>query len=328
MTPRSFQSIDLLRGLAALAVCLSHFGQKKYVGYTFWTSLTQYGEYGVHAFFVISGFVIPLQLYQKQFQMRMCGQFLNNRFRRLYPACILSLILAALVWKVQYIILGGTPPDLDIWKIINNFLLTADVTDTLFYNGVVWTLAIEAQYYLLLAVSFPLLFSGIKWVRCLSLVAWLGLGLLPSTNVWVIYWTALFAVGIILFQQTVGIWSRWESVMLTFVALFIVGLKLGLIAVIVAVGTGVAIITVKELKHNAWKPFLFLGTISYSFYLLHNAIIGGKIMTIGSKVIGSDSPWMFLVMIVAIAASLWASWLYFKYVEKPSHLWSKRAWKK
>src|SRR5258708_16367150 len=81
-----FEEIDVLRGLAAMCVVLSHYSTHC-VGFfreaPFGLELhTVYGFYAVQLFFIISGFVISLTL-EKSNSWR---DFAFSRLSRLYPA--------------------------------------------------------------------------------------------------------------------------------------------------------------------------------------------------------------------------------------------------
>lgn len=84
---RRFEYLDLLRLVCASAVVLLHYGvMAPYTGvlparYYFAPNVLVYGQFGVHIFFIISGFVITLSA-----RGRTAGAFLWARFLRLYPA--------------------------------------------------------------------------------------------------------------------------------------------------------------------------------------------------------------------------------------------------
>jgi peptidoglycan/LPS O-acetylase OafA/YrhL len=85
--------IDVLRGLAALAVCCFHFSDDNYLSTNLFQSAFRYSNYGVDVFFVISGFVIPLALHRSGYGFENIGEFLLKRWRRLYPAFVAALFL-------------------------------------------------------------------------------------------------------------------------------------------------------------------------------------------------------------------------------------------
>jgi peptidoglycan/LPS O-acetylase OafA/YrhL len=112
----------------------------------------KYGEYGVHVFFVISGFVIPFSLYKAQYALKDYFLFLYKRFLRLHPpyiaGLIFTLILAAASYRSRHI------PNPETFS---------SVFKSLFYihapadNPVFWTLRIEAEYYIFIGLFFVLL---------------------------------------------------------------------------------------------------------------------------------------------------------------------------
>ena len=70
-----FETIEILRGLAALIVALFHltdYGKDSYLN-SIPLSLgliPKYGWVAIAVFFVISGFVIPYSLWRKKFQLK------------------------------------------------------------------------------------------------------------------------------------------------------------------------------------------------------------------------------------------------------------------
>ena len=100
-------SLDLLRGLAAVAVCYFHFthGNPDFLSKT--NILYQSGRYGflgVDVFFVISGFVIPYAMYRGMYRFKNFGTFLLKRVIRIEPPFLISIILViALNWLSTYL---------------------------------------------------------------------------------------------------------------------------------------------------------------------------------------------------------------------------------
>jgi len=67
-----FSSLDLLRGLASVAVIFFHFthGNKGYLSTdNFLYVIGRYGFLGVDVFFVLSGFVIPYAMYRGRYKL-------------------------------------------------------------------------------------------------------------------------------------------------------------------------------------------------------------------------------------------------------------------
>jgi peptidoglycan/LPS O-acetylase OafA/YrhL len=83
MNPSRLGNLDVLRALAAIAVCFHHFKRDSITSIGVLSSVSSYGYLGVDVFFVISGFVIPLMLLKMKFTFGDSGSFLLSRFLRL-----------------------------------------------------------------------------------------------------------------------------------------------------------------------------------------------------------------------------------------------------
>ena len=130
-----FKELDLLRGIAALAVVLYHYTGHavKYYRFPFHFSI---GSYGVPLFFTISGFVIFWTL-EKCVTIR---DFAVSRFIRLYPTywAALGLLFVATL-------LSGEQPWLRAYA-VNATMLQAFVgVDHL--DIVYWSLSVELMFY-------------------------------------------------------------------------------------------------------------------------------------------------------------------------------------
>ncbi len=83
--------LDVLRGLAALAVVFNHFGYFLPSGVK--TPVYQWinpGDYGVFVFFLISGYIVPASLERKG----SVRTFWVSRLFRLYPLYLLAVAIA------------------------------------------------------------------------------------------------------------------------------------------------------------------------------------------------------------------------------------------
>jgi exopolysaccharide production protein ExoZ len=96
--PDRMDSLQCLRGLAALGVMLSHISQVEKLRFVDkMPSGLGLGAYGVDLFFVLSGFVIIHSLARRSSGPREMGAFFVNRFGRIMPAYWAVLIPCALV---------------------------------------------------------------------------------------------------------------------------------------------------------------------------------------------------------------------------------------
>ena len=98
------QALDALRGIAALAVVLFHYlpYYHELYGHSFtpWAWL-EFGRYGVHLFFILSGFVIFMTLERT----RSAGWFAMARSMRLLPGLWAGIVITWLFVAA----LGETP---------------------------------------------------------------------------------------------------------------------------------------------------------------------------------------------------------------------------
>ena len=97
-------SIQVLRGIAASLVVISHIGiiERKY-GYSgqnflFWADI---GQAGVDLFFVISGFIMVVTMWKRFGNSKGISQFLLRRFIRIYPIYWIYLILICVTMAVN-----------------------------------------------------------------------------------------------------------------------------------------------------------------------------------------------------------------------------------
>jgi peptidoglycan/LPS O-acetylase OafA/YrhL len=141
--------LDVLRFVAASAVVLFHFGFRGYVAhglqdlaYPELAWVAKYGYLGVELFFMISGYVIPWSIHR-----RSVADFAVSRAIRLYPTYWLCAAL-----------LVALPPLLGDWRFhipardaLMNLTMVAPWFGALYIDAVFWTLAIELQFYVLVA---------------------------------------------------------------------------------------------------------------------------------------------------------------------------------
>ncbi len=166
------QSIDALRGIAALGVVFYHavLQTQNAVPNNFFQwpvkllqFVSSFGYIGVFLFFVISGFCIHLQWARTKAsgaeRSVQFGSFWKRRIRRLYPPYLITLAL--------FLILAAQTTGLDlthflIYDVVMHLLMLHNLDPQTCYsiNGVFWTLAIEEQLYL---AYFLLLFMRKRW---------------------------------------------------------------------------------------------------------------------------------------------------------------------
>lgn len=161
--PDTLGSIQLLRGLAALAVAVAHLHavENRLAGEQLLGSWALAGFGGVDLFFVISGFVMVWTTRAAQGQARAVPGFVFARLGRIYPLWWLVCGALVAVWMVRpewvYASHHTVAPD-----IVRSLLLLPAATLPL--HAVGWTLIHELWFYLVFAV---LLLAPARWLPVL-----------------------------------------------------------------------------------------------------------------------------------------------------------------
>lgn len=158
------QNVELLRALALLAVLLYHFSEisgKSLPGRLPSQLVFMGGELGVTMLFVISGFGVYLLLDSREYRW---GDFLKSRFRKLAPEYYLCLaILLFLTEQSVYLSRKHAV------NLLLHILFLHSLAPSCFgaINGVLWTMGVLMQFYVLAyglyklqkkSAGFPVLF--------------------------------------------------------------------------------------------------------------------------------------------------------------------------
>ena len=314
-------NLDILRGLAALAVCFFHFDRESLFQGTFYSEMAKYGNLGVDVFFVISGFVIPLSFAASGFTLQGAWAFLVARFLRLYPAYLAAAGLAVGLWYLSVLMpgfRGTTQPDLSFGKVFANLTMTCDFLQQDWYVVVAWTLAIEAQYYILVALTFPLLANGNRFVRHGNFLFWLAMPLFFGVGPTVFTWTALFGMGLLIFLRNKGFLSDLEFWIYLFLAVASQSVAKNFTGAMVGLAT---VLLIRFVPQIGCKWLIWMGSISYSLYLLH-PLIGGRVMNFCERY-SHSMPITLLSIPAALVTSIIAAAFLFYLIENPSHKLSR-----
>ncbi|MBL8262497.1 MAG: acyltransferase [Xanthomonadaceae bacterium] len=273
------EELDALRGLAALGVVIFHYtsfyqwqhGHLQPLGFGF-----PAGNYGVHLFFLISGFVIFMTLDRA----RSAADFVVSRFSRLFPAYWTALLLTTLV--VHAIGMPQQRPGLA--TLLANTTMLQEILGFEDVDGSYWTLQVELFFYAQMLFWFSLRqLHRIPWVIAGWLVLTLGYALALREGWHFSYTTRVllnllyipyFALGILFYRLHVARGRRAVNIGLILASLVTVGVAYEPVYLVVALFcTAVfALFLVGGLRWLRHRVFLFFGGISYSLYLLHQAI--------------------------------------------------------
>ncbi|MDQ6823482.1 MAG: acyltransferase [Candidatus Eremiobacteraeota bacterium] len=172
MTQHRLAVLDGLRGVAVLLVLWYHIWEISWLPAPLpaLQFIPETGFVGVHLFFYISGFVIVFPFVRAAFEGREPPSWSHFAFRRavkIVPSYVLSIALAIAIGYAHFNSAG------EALRAILTHLLFIHTwwTDTYgAINGVLWTLAVEVEFYL----AFPLLWWAFKrapWVTAALMIA-------------------------------------------------------------------------------------------------------------------------------------------------------------
>jgi peptidoglycan/LPS O-acetylase OafA/YrhL len=310
--------LDILRAVAALAVCFFHFNPRNG---TWGSQMLEFGHYGVEVFFIISGFIIPLAMYWSRFQYRDIPRFLIRRVIRLYPvfAIVATAHLLFSAYGFPLLGYGGGSPDLTWSRALANFTLTCNLVGEDWYLPIFWTLAIEAQYYLVMVVTFPLMLSEKKWVSLTVLLLWILPPYFVGYGETIFTWTAFFAMGILVFLKKEKRIGTVTFFVLLAMAACVHETTRNFFSAGVGVVTALLILYLPRIR-MPWMEKI--GVASYSLYLLH--LIFGSAAIILIKQLPDSLQWAPLTVGVAMAVSIGSAFVFYRYLELPFHQWARQ----
>ncbi|PHR83635.1 MAG: hypothetical protein COA59_11105 [Colwellia sp.] len=318
------KELDALRGLAALAVVFYHYTTQydKLFGHTVGLNWQlPYGSFGVQLFFMISGFVIFLTLDRITKPM----DFVVSRASRLYPPYWSAIIMTtAIVWTF-----GLHGEERNLFTTLTNFTMIQGVFEIPDVDGVYWTLLYELIFYCIIFTFFKWgNFKKIHWLIIIGLL----INILNSTVDWIpwkiqlfllLQYNHLFSAGIIFYlikkeeinkQYALSLllcliahWMQGELISSILVTLFFVVFTLFVYG---------------KLSFIAIKPLTWLGSISYSLYLLHQNIGYIIIREIEAKGFSPN-----IAIFSALVASLLLAHIIMKTIERPCQIWIKNRYK-
>ncbi len=366
------QDIQALRGIAILMVLVQHFrgrlptsdGLNTIFGYfAFWG--------GVDLFFVISGFVITLSLLNSTavgnggtLTWTDFKRFMGRRFRRLLPASwfwLLAFLVLLLVspelatpeWSIStfYGLLSGLVGVANVyWSYCETSGLVYKTCTSLDVGGVYWSLSLEEQFYLVLAISLTMApikrvitvmlagvavlsfyqlflsemrFLSLSWaLRPQGLVIGVGIALLYRAGKleWV---SGLPKISIAAFMALATLALCWTPASLQLSQTIFVLTVISASMVVAASGDG-------AISRGVMEPLVWIGNRSYSIYLSHavvyHAMRKSIEATIGPDTYASPSnletlAWMItafmLVMVVGALSYRFIETIMWKPKENP-----------
>src|ERR1700761_4246889 len=151
--PHELYNLDILRSIAVALVLIDHtaWALGHHVLGTWETA--DVGVFGVYLFFIHTSLVL---MWSMQRQPNILSFYIRRAFR-IYPLAI-TAILVALIFRipVRYGGPGYLQEHFNLLTILSNLFLVQDLAHRVNIVGVMWTLTLEVQMYLVLPCLFLL----------------------------------------------------------------------------------------------------------------------------------------------------------------------------
>jgi peptidoglycan/LPS O-acetylase OafA/YrhL len=354
--------VDVLRGIAALAVAFYHvdivsLGTSDGVVSSALHGIFHYGYLGVSIFFVISGFVIAASTANGPITFGYFGKFILKRSIRLDPTywSSIALDIALTVIAIKYF--AATKPLPDVETVLLHLFYLQDLTGVGNIAAIYWTLCLEVQFYIVFCIvlavdnslsnkfahaprrpNFKLWLFGAITLYSMLIAA--QLVSTPLLGLFITHWL-LFAMGAAAYT-----WGArkpenrraFPLVILGMLAVFAYQVEIKGFVYALSLGSACAtavLLYVGALRRKlgTWLKndvLLYLGARSYSIYLFHT-IVGERTAELLQQVIypklgislSGDLP-VLVAFATGIAVSLIAAEVAYRLVEVPSLLLSKR----
>jgi peptidoglycan/LPS O-acetylase OafA/YrhL len=311
------ETVHSLRGIAALAVALFHFtgtiaglpGIVRAAGAK--------GRLGVEMFFVISGFIFPYSLHQAGYRLTTSnfGRLLWKRLVRLDPPYLATIAIVLLLDFLSSITPGYHGPPFHINPVqlgLHLGYLNA-FWGLPWLNLVFWTLAIECQFYILAGLLYPII-AGRTWgLRLAGVLLLLAASAAFPQTFAVFRYLPIFVCGMVAFRWYCGIGSIREAALHLALSILALAMRMEPAVAVLSLTTVIVIVCAP-----AWSnaPLRFLGTVSYSLYLLH-APIGGRVMNLAERLSPSTLT-AFASVLTAFVVSTCAAYALYRLIERPA----------
>lgn len=296
--------VDYIRAIASLLVAIFHLGGKVVFPLS-------YGWLGVEMFFVLSGFIICWAL-PLSYNYKDVPSFLAKRLIRIEPPYIFSI---GCLLVLNYLTKNNYKPD---WinvgfhlAYINNFIGKS------YLNPVYWTLGIEFQYYILIALIFPILLRNWgKWfIVILNLIPFI----FSFSDELIFTVFPIFAFGVYAYYFLAKKITFNELLAWLILNLVICYFQLGLLKTAVSLFSMVVIL----LPIQGNKIVTFFSKISFSLYLTHD-IFGSRLVIYLDQFLPRTFFFRSLVFTIGLLTSILIAYAFYRLIEVPFLKLSKR----
>ena len=341
-----FLTIDGLRGIAAMAVVVYHYGQA--VGLSNDRLMTTWWNWcanGVEIFFVLSGFVIAHSVRTAWFSGTFFWRFAFRRLIRLDPPYWITILLeVTLLWVSLQIFsdLQASMPTLT--QFLTHFFYLQALTGHPQMLAVFWSLCLEFQFYIALVGGMTIITTLTrrndaltKQIVLVAGGALFGWSLLVHGTFLPNPWPGLFV-------------ERWYQFACGTIAWAFVMGHISIRLLLLAVGaawcvslssiwtfgpaikwhaSSMLMVSTLALAMGLWGRYRdlstllsgavmqFLGRISYSLFLIH-LVIGARAIGVFDRMLPGTALAKWSMFFAGLAIAVFTAWIMYLFLEKPA----------
>lgn len=356
-----FLWVDILRGCAALAILVWHYkhfycaraeswctfapsfllkDETTLPFYTTFELLYLYGGKAVELFWVISGFVFAA-IYAAAPRQASGREFFINRFARLYPLHLTTLIVVAALQAISFRLVGHDQIYIfnDAYHFVLNLLFASywGFEHGLSFNGPIWSVSVEVVVYVLFFAALPAIRRRPAVIVAL-IALFLGLRLVQGDQIYVLNCGAAFFLGCLVFYS----WRRLDALGAAVPAL--AGLAwiappalalaafgpdggLGLETTLIFLFAGVVLLVASLDRLDplgVGRRLRLVGDLTYGVYLWHVPtqillITLIEALALDRGMVGQ--PWFFAGFFAIVVSIAWVS---FRLIETPARIYLRR----
>ena len=289
MLIQRFYFIELLRFLASIVVIIRHYhffffprSSSSTIHilnnisiqpfYSLLEIIYTKGDYAVQIFWGISGFIFSL-VYLEQRKNTTSKEFFINRFSRLYPLHFLTLIYVSLIQFINYKIFGQFQiiPNNDIYRFILQIFFISGLEGESF-NLPIWSVSIEVLIYLFFFISIIYLKKfRIKYSILIYTISLIVEKLILSSSL--VHCLRLFFTGVLVYQ--INFITKNKMLLIIYSIILIFLSFVGNFKIYIFTPGILFLFIALEYFINSKKKekFNYLGSVTYSTYLLHIPIM-------------------------------------------------------
>lgn len=347
---QSFVSIDIVRGLSAIAILVFHFhhflmGGPTEIPVSALDSISllhalgwvrKHGGLAVMLFWTISGFVFMNVYAGTRPSLR---QFFWNRFARLYPLHFLTLVIVLTVQAIamaafgHYLIYDNN----DAYHFLLNVFFASEwgFQQGRSFNGPIWSVSVEVLIYALFYVYVryaPVNLSSIGASWLILMVAGMAL---PGNMILlcgVFFFGGMASYACYALVRASPYRRGGATAAAALLLLIPLGLAGGIgerlpltLSLLPLFGALFVLLALSEdALHRLYRPFRFVGDITYSSYLWHSPLqmiflLGAGFGLWPQGLVISNT--FFVAYLLAVCGFAWLS---FRWLERPAQGWIRK----